>query len=229
MMKKIYILHGWTYSLDKWTACVGLFKEAGFAPVLLKIPGLTAPSNQVWDLDKYSGWLKEKLGRERGKVILLGHSNGGRIAAYFAAKHPEKVSRLILVDAAGIYHRELSLQIKRFIFKTVVGIGKIFTSSEFLKNFLYFLVGERDYQKAAPNMKATMVNLSRFDLAPLLWKIKTPTLIIWGETDKITPLADGKLMKKSIPHSELKIIKGARHSPFYTHPKEVVKIIKNGI
>jgi len=115
----------------------------------------------------------------------LGHSNGGRIAAYFAAEHPEKVQKLILIDSAGIYHKELFIQLKRFVFKTVSGIGKKLTSSEALKNFMYYLVGEHDYQKASPNMKLSMVNLTHHDLTPFLPKIKVPTLIIWGEMTRL--------------------------------------------
>ncbi len=228
-MKKIYILHGWTYSFSKWQKFSDLFKKENIDLVFLKIPGLTAPTTEVWDIDKYTNWLKKELDMDKGKVILLGHSNGGRIAAYFAAKYSDKIEKLILIDAAGIHHKELYIQIKRFIFKTLTEIGKRFTSSETLKNFLYFLAGERDYQKASPNMKLSMVNLTRHDLTPFLRKIKTPTILIWGQNDKITPLSDGKLMNKLIANSKLIVINNARHAPFYTNPKEVFEIIKNAI
>ena len=227
--KKIFILHGWTYSLDKWDKFALLLTQNGFAPIFLKIPGLTEESNQIWDIQKYSNWLNGKLSEEKSKVILLGHSNGGRIAAFFAVEHPEKIQNLILINAAGIYHKELFLQIKRFVFGTITGIGKKFTSSETLKNFLYYIAGERDYQKASPNMKLSMINLSHHDLTPYFQKIKVPTLIIWGENDKITPISDANLMHKLISGSKLKVIKEARHSPFYTHPAEVVEVIKHAI
>jgi pimeloyl-ACP methyl ester carboxylesterase len=228
-MKKIYILHGWTYSLEKWDEFAKLLRQNGFDPVFLKIPGLTSESDEVWDLDKYSEWLGRELSKINGKVILLGHSNGGRIAVYFTAKHSGKVQNLILMDAAGIYHKELALQVKRFIFGSIVKIGKKFTSSETLKNLLYYLAGERDYQKASPNMKLSMVNLTHHDLTPFLSKIRVPTLVIWGQNDTVTSISDGKLMAKLIEGSKLIIIRGARHSPFYTHPAEVAQIIKNDI
>jgi pimeloyl-ACP methyl ester carboxylesterase len=229
MTKKIYILHGWTYSLDKWEDFSDLLKKEGFDPVFLKIPGLTVKSDQVWDVKKYSDWLYNELLKTKEKVILLGHSNGGRIAAFFAAEHPEKIQDLILIDSAGIYHKELSLQIKRFVFGNVTKIGKKFTSSEALKNFLYHLAGEHDYQKASVNMKLSMVNLTRHDLTPFLSKITVPTLIIWGQNDKITPVSDAQIIRKLIKNSKLEIVKDARHTPFFTNPKEVVRIIKNGI
>jgi len=226
---KIFILHGWTYSTDKWTNFVELLKQSGFEVEILKIPGLSEESNEVWDLEKYSKWLLKKLSKENEKVILLGQSNGGRIAGYFVSKYPEKVRNLILIDSAGIYHKDLHVQIKRFVFGTAAKVGKRFTSSEVLKKFLYRLSGEKDYQNANSNMKKSMVNLIRVDLTDIFEKINTPTLIIWGENDKLTPLSDGKLINRLVINSKLVIIKGARHSPNFTHPKEVLEIIKNGI
>jgi len=225
MTKKIYILHGWTYSLDKWQKFSNLLKQAGFDPVFLQIPGLTEKSDEIWNIEKYSKWLGDKIGSS--KAVLLGHSNGGRIAAYFTSINPKRVEKLILIDSAGIYHKDIYIQIKRFVFGTLSKVGKKITSSDSMKNFLYFLAGERDYQKATPNMKLSMVNLSHHDLTPFLEKITVPTLIIWGKDDRITPVADGKIMQKLIKNSKLKVIDSARHSPFFTHPKEVIKIIKN--
>jgi pimeloyl-ACP methyl ester carboxylesterase len=228
-MKKIYILHGWTYSLEKWKNFAELLRKDGFESVFLKIPGLTEESDQIWNIQKYSNWLDEKLSKERDKIIILGHSNGGRIAAFFTAQHPEKIQKLILIDAAGIYHKELPLQIKRFIFGKAAQIGKKFTRLGVLKRFLYKLAGESDYREATPNMQKSMVNLLEVDLTNVFKEITADTLIIWGENDKITPLSDGELINKLIKRSRLIIIKNARHSPFYTNPEEVIQIIKNDI
>lgn len=226
-LNKIVILHGWTYSLDKWGVFVGRLKKSGFDVEIIEIPGLTLKSDEVWDLEKYSKWLDEKLGNS--KVTLLGHSNGGRIASYFAAKFPGKIKKLILMDTAGIYHKELLLEIKRFLFRSVAKLGNKLTNSPVLKKFLYKLVREKDYQEASPNMRKTMLNLINSDLTPEFKKIRTPTLIIWGEEDRIIPLSDGQLINKLIKNSKLKIIKEARHSSFYTHADKVVKIIKHDI
>lgn len=228
-MIKIIILHGWTYSTDKWNSFVELLKKSGFEVEILRIPGLTIESDEVWDLKKYSDWLQKELSEEKAKVILLGHSNGGRIASYFTSMYPEKISKLILIDTAGIYHKNLYIQIKRFIFGNVAKMGKKITNSESLKKFLYGLAGEHDYQRATPNMKNSMVNLTNTDLTDDFQRIKVNTLIIWGDQDKMTPVSDGLLIHKLIKNSVIKIINGARHSPFYTHPKEVVEIIKNDI
>lgn len=223
--QSIYILHGWTYSIDKWQPFVDLLKSQGYKVKLLPIPGLTQPLDQVWTLNDYISWLKTNLEEETETVILLGHSNGGRIALAFTAQFPEKISRLILVDSAGIYHQELPLQFKRFIFGLFARIGQKLTSSPTLRRLLYRLAGETDYYKANSIMRQTMINLS-LDLTPILSRVSVPTLIIWGSQDKITPLSDGQTMHRLIKSSTLHTVAAAKHSPQFTHPKLVMQSIK---
>ncbi len=225
MKQKIFLLHGWTYSTEKWAPFVDLLKQKESEPVMLEIPGLTAPLDEVWTVDNYVEWLKKIVDNEKEKVLLLGHSNGGRISMAFALKYPEKVSKLILIDSAGIYHNELSLRLKRFVFGTLAKAGKKIKNIQAIRSIFYRFVREHDYEKANPKLRETMKNLITSDLSASLEKITVPTLIIWGEQDKITPLTDGKLMHELIKNSLFHVVKDARHSPQLTHPKEVVKHI----
>jgi pimeloyl-ACP methyl ester carboxylesterase len=227
IMNKILILHGWTYSLAKWDALILLLRQNGFDTKILEIPGLTLKNDEIWDLEKYSEWLDKKIGGS--KVILIGHSNGGRIASYYTSLHPEKVSRLVLIDTAGIYHKDIFIQTKRFVFEFAAKLGKKITHSETMKRLLYKLARESDYNKATPNMRKSMLNLIKQDLAESFKKIIVKTIIIWGIDDKVTPIGDARLIHGFIKDSKLEIVKGARHSPFFTHPMEVFEIIKNGI
>lgn len=224
IVKKIYILHGWTYTTEKWGNFIKQLEDRGFKTNLLKIPGLTQNSKKVWNVEEYVDWLKAKV-RQKGQIILMGHSNGGRIAIAFAAKHPQKLSKLILVDSGGIYHNELPLRIKRTIFKSLAKVGKMIFPSGHARTILYKIIGESDYKSASPLQRQIMINMISDNLTSHLKNITTPTLIIWGLKDNITHLSDGKLMNKLIKDSKLKIISGAGHCPQYTHPKEVAKII----
>ena len=222
-LKKIYILHGWAYSTEKWAEFNNLLKKAQYEPIMLKIPGLTEKISKVWSLDDYAEWLKKSINNKKSTV--LGHSNGGRIALAFAAKYPDIVEQIILIDSAGIYHNELSMRIKRVLFKGVARLGKRVTSSEKLRGVLYRATRESDYKEAPIEVRETMSNLIRSDLRAQLPNITTPTLLIWGKDDKVTPLEDGQLMHKLLKNSQLEIVSGARHSPQFTHPEEVVKKI----
>lgn len=228
-LKKIVILHGWTYSLDKWSKFSDLLKKNGFEVYLPKIPGLTQESNEFWNLDKYADWLNNELGKYQDKVILLGHSNGGRIAINFAVKYPNKIEKLILIDSAGIFHNELPIRLKRIVFRNISKIGKKFTKSDVLRKVLYKFAREDDYANASENMKKAITDLVNTDLRPILGKVKIPTQIIWGENDQITPVKDAYLMNELVKESKLHIVKNARHSPFFTNCEEVVEIIKNDI
>jgi len=226
---KIIILHGWTKKLGQWQSFIANLKEKGISSDLLKIPGLTSSLKKAWTLTDYVNWLKNIIDKEKVKVILLGHSNGGRIALSFANLYPEKVEKLILIDSAGIYHNELLHRIKIFVFKAIAKIGKQITSSRILENMLYKLAREGDYRKSDPIMKQTMINLLNSDKDLNISRVLIPTLIIWGQEDKITPLSDGKLIHELIKNSKLEIIEDASHSPQFTHPTEVANAIINNL
>ena len=225
--ERVFILHGWAYSTEKWQPFVNLLKQKGINSTILKIPGLTEKIDRTWTIDDYINWLKNEIDKEKGKVMLIGHSNGGRIAISLAVRYPNMLSHLILIDAAGVYHNDLAIRFKRFMFKKIVKTSKKLSSSERLKSLLYKIVGESDYKNATLIMKQTMVNLINSDKNVFgnLDKIKVPTLIVWGREDRITPLSDGKLMHKLIKNSKLYVVKEARHSPHYTHAEEVANLI----
>jgi len=222
---KIIILHGWTRNLDKWQLLVANLKKNRILVDLPRIPGLTESLSKTWTITDYVNWLKNITDKENGKVILIGHSNGGRIAISFTNLYPDKVERLILIDSAGIYHNELPHRLKIFVFKTLAKIGKKITSSRTLEDLLYKLAREGDYRKSDPLMKQTMINLLNSDKNLNISGISVPTFIIWGKEDKITPLSDGELMNRLIKNSKLEIIEGARHSPQFTHPDTVTDIV----
>src|SRR3989344_6391232 len=159
---KLLVLHGWSTSTEKWNPFLDALEENGYNVELLKIPGLTKETDKSWTLEDYVEWLKKEAGNE--KVILIGHSNGGRIALAFSAKYPEKVSCLILIDSAGIYHRDFYIRFKRLLFKSAVELGNKLAPSETLRKFIYKLAGESDYKNADPLQKQTMVNLISTDL-----------------------------------------------------------------
>jgi pimeloyl-ACP methyl ester carboxylesterase len=224
-MKKGLIIHGWTYSLKKYKRLSQILNSKGLKNEILKVPGLTEKIERPWDLDDYINWIKNGINKENGKVVLIGHSSGGRIAAAFASKYPQKLEHLMLIDSAGILHDEFHVKLRLLFFEALARIGKKISSSAILKNLLYKMAGENDYKNATKDTKKTMTNLIKTDLSASLAKVTTPTLIIWGEHDKVTPLSDGKIMHQLIKNSRLHIIKSAKHSPHFTHAKEVADTI----
>lgn len=220
---KIYALHGWAYSVEKWQEFQKELQDRGFELKILKIPGLTSELKTVWDIDDYIRWLAEELPSE--PVILLGHSNGGRLALNFAWVYPERVSKIVLLDSAGVYHGGLA-KLKRDLFKKAAKLGKKLTKSPQARKYLYKLARVSDYNKAPENMKKVMENMLKSDQSLNLSEIATKTSIIWGDSDKVTPLTDGVAMHKLLPNSTMRIVEGGRHSPHFTHAPEVAELVR---
>ncbi len=219
---KLFILHGWTYQTATWDALRSELRNRGIEHEFLLMPGLTDGTNATWTLDDYVEWLKGKVGTE--KVILYGHSHGGRVSLAFASKYPHLVQRLILEDSAGIPPRG-KRWLKREFFKKLSYLTHPILTNEKLRRFIYRAIRENDYGRATPEMRKTLANLVSVDLTPQLENIVCPTLIIWGAGDKTTPIIDGLLMHERIRGSRLHVIPDARHSPHITHPKEVAELV----
>ncbi len=227
-MKRIYIVHGWTYSLDKWQQVCELLIRQGIEPVQLKVPGLSEKSDEIWDIDGYVEWLHSQLVNEQTPVV-LGHSNGGRIALAYCQKYPDHFQKLILVDAAGIPHDNWRPRAKIKILRILSKVGKPLARVPLIKKVFYKLIGAKDYNTAPPNMKLTMQNMLNTDNDLDLSKVTMPTTLIWGREDKSTPIADGQKMQELIANSSLHIIDGAGHSPHTSHPEKVTEIIVSAL
>ena len=146
------------------------------------------------------------------KLHLIGHSMGGQIAIHLAATQPERVQRLVLVSSAGI-PRELSLtSIARLIAEIIP--PRAWGSPSFLPTLA------TDALRMGPRVFVSATNkLLRDDVRPLLTEIKSPTLLIWGKLDPLTPVRHGETMAAMIPHSRLVIFDDAAHMPMVDRPE----------
>lgn len=184
-----------------------------------------------------------KGGDESRRINLVAHSFGGRVAIKLAAKNPEWISKVFLCDVAGIKH---ALTMKQKLAGVVARgwrraapnrKGSFDSPKNFLENFFdslrmtaYRMIGSCDYYTCKNEiMRETFKNVIAEDLTNCLDKIKIPAAIIWGDKDKYTPLADGKLMNEKIKGSDLYVIKGAGHGVHLHAPAEVCRIIQRRI
>lgn len=228
MSTKLFIIHGWSYNLDKWQKISPLLEAKGFKPIMLRVPGLTAPSDQVWDIDGYVAWLDEQLAGEK-EPIVIGHSNGGRIAMAYAQKHPGRLKQLILIDSAGLTHREFVRRLKLKVLYILSKMGKLFGAIQPLRRLFYKVIGARDYYQAPANMRTTMQNMLAADNLIDPAGLSLPTTLIWGRGDTITPLKDGQRLHGLIAGSELHIVDEARHAPQDTQPEQVAELIEKAV
>lgn len=221
---KLYIIHGWTYTTAPWTKTLEILKKRGIEVEMLHVPGLTSPSKKVWTIAEYVKWADRNL---PDGATVLGHSNGGRILLNLCVEKPEKLKHLILLDAAGVYEasskRDLvrSLSKKFGFLKKIPGVTRVW----------HKLTGTSDYARAPENMKKTLSNMLESDKALQINQVKTPTSILWGAMDTVTPPRQAEVMHEKIAGSTLEIHDGWTHAPYISHPKELAeaisKVLKN--
>jgi pimeloyl-ACP methyl ester carboxylesterase len=163
------------------------------------------------------------------RATLVGNSMGGWIAAMFTAQFPDRVDKLVLVDAAG-YRPP-----KDFDMSTLFGLNP--TTREGMK----VLVGKVFYNKALQSDalidQSIAVRLAAGDgytinsitesiirgedfLDDVVKTIKRPTLLIWGRQDGLVPLAEGEHFNKDIAGSKLIVIDQCGHVPNVEKPGE---------
>lgn len=222
-MSKVYIIHGWTYSLSAWEKLVPILKKK-HEIVQLKVPGLTTKDKSVWDINSYVLWLHEQVKDEKDLQIIA-HSNGGRITLNYDNSYPSHIKNLILIDSAGVPRNEMSMSLKRSVFKAMAKVGKKLTRSEVAKKILYKAASAGDYNRAPENMKQTLQNMLKSDESLDLKTISAPTHLIWGDRDDATPISDAHTMNSEIGSSTLDVIEGAGHSPHNTHTEIVSKLV----
>ncbi len=231
MQRKVYLLHGWSTAEntpEKWQKFQTALENHGVESELLRIPGLSAPLNEVWELSDYVLWLQKELdNRGSQDSVLLGHSFGGQIATQFAASYPNRVSQLILIDAAGIRDHSPLATLKRGVFRIAAKVGKVFFRWDWARNLLYLFARERDYKNAPPLLRRTMSNILDTELHQVYRHITASTLLIWGAKDTVTPPWMGKYMQSHIAQADYHEVAEARHSPQYTHVAETVDIISD--
>ena len=219
MSQQLFIVHGWAYSVEPWQQTIDELVQRGIDVQMLHVPGLTAPSDDAWTVDGYVQWLDEQLsGVER--PIVLGHSNGGRIAMHYDVTHPGRLGHLLLLSSAGVEVGSETLSLKRRIFRVTAKVLAPLKHVPYVKKIVYRLL-KSDYNNAPENMKQTLANMLASDRDFDASRVTAPTEILWGEDDITTPPAMAQKLHEAIPSSTLKLMPEWQHAPYRTHAKQL--------
>ena len=84
-MVDLYIIHGWTYTVEPWARTLKIMEANGVKVKMLHVPGLTEPSKKVFEIEDYIKWADQNI---PDGAIALGHSNGGRILLNLCSNKP---------------------------------------------------------------------------------------------------------------------------------------------
>jgi pimeloyl-ACP methyl ester carboxylesterase len=154
-----------------------------------------------------------------GTVSIVGHSMGGQISVHLAAAAPERLDRLVLVDSSGI-PRAMS---PRALLRFAAEVSPMWRWGD--PRFLPTIAG--DAFTAGPRVLVRAIqNLLLDDVRPLLPRIKTPTLVVWGERDNLVPLADGLEFRSRIAGARLAVLRGAAHNPMVDRPADFNRLVR---
>ncbi|MEQ9301621.1 MAG: alpha/beta hydrolase [Cyclobacteriaceae bacterium] len=240
----LVLIHGTGASLHTWEVWTEEL-SSDFKVIRFDLPafGLTGPSPKgEYSLDFYADFVDKVLTNlDIDSCYIAGNSLGGAISWYYATQHPDKVKKLVLVDASG--HPRVNGQ--PTIFKLAqqpafAALFNSFTPKFIIENNLkavyhddskitdelvdrYYRMALREGNRQAFIDRANTKFTTRSEL---IETIDVPTLILWGENDTWVPLSDAYLFKEEIEGSKLIIYEGVGHVPMEEIPIKTARDTK---
>jgi abhydrolase domain-containing protein 6 len=224
----IVLLHGFGASSDSWNR---------FVPRLMKRYRVIAPDLPGWgqstriDAESYAYPKQvERLHQflralDLRRVHMIGHSMGGFIAAAYAARYPEEVITLGLLaphGVAGPEPSELALSVAAGDNWLVASslpeferlLGKVFAKRPYIPKSVFRVAAARAINGSAKSARIFAETQNNDPgLEERLCLIQSPSLIIWGDQDRVLHVSSAELFRKGIRNSELLVLPGIGHMP----------------
>lgn len=230
MRHAIIILHGWGRQGSAYRPLAQLLKNSGYSVYTPDLAGFgdVPLENPFMTLSDYVEFVNRYIKKNNiEKTILIGHSFGGRVGLKYAWRYPKGVDKLILTGVPIIRHMSV---MRKTVYFVAISLGMLlrYLPSVFhkrLRKSLYFLIGEWDYYKSGP-LKNVFKNIINEDLLQYAHSVTVPTLLVWGEEDRITPVSDIARIKRAMPHAESRVVPGVGHKLPYEKPEEFFEALK---
>jgi|SRR3989339_71853 len=229
-MRTLVILPGWGGTKETWQAYTDLAKR-DFDVQVINLPcfGDETCPNEVWGIEEYSQFIKSQISNLKSPVVLLGHSFGGQLAAYFASQNPEMIDKLILFAPALFRHKR---GLRKLLFGAAAKLGKLIFKLPFIEKFdvwakklLYKAADSPDYNETSGIKREIFKKIIKQDLTEYLPKISVPTLLVQGNFDKYVPVKNSERAARLIPNAKLEIVKFGRHGMHFQLPEILHKMV----
>ncbi|MEE2879168.1 MAG: alpha/beta hydrolase [Pseudomonadota bacterium] len=241
----VLLVHGFSASLHTWRPWVRQLEDT-YRVITLDLPGhglSRVPEDEPVSIDYFVDTVDALADRMQvASFTIVGSSMGGNVAWQYALAHPERLDSLVLVDASGwpdesnadepIIFRLLNISVARTLMKDLDLSGLIedglkdsvvdpaIVSTEMIERYsaLSRAPGHRDalLQLSAGRGKREKASKQR------LSAINVPTLILWGEQDKVIPVSDAARFEDAIPNSVVITYPEAGHIPQEELPEETL-------
>lgn len=238
----LLLLHGFGGDADNWTFFTPLFNKQ-FRVIIPDLPGFGQTgyiAGADYTLEKQVARLREFLDQLKvDKAHVVGNSMGGYIGAAFAANHPQRVLSLGLFNAAGVdmprkspfYEavlegRNLLLVRERADFERLLAL--VYHKKPYLPGYL-----KNDITKKSIMVANDQDVIFQGVFGELVWldahmpSITAPTLILWGDDDRVLDISSIDLFKAGIPHADVAIIPACGHVPMLEKPRETAKLYRD--
>jgi pimeloyl-ACP methyl ester carboxylesterase len=215
----VVLVHGLGGRAEDWRELAPYLVKAGFRVYQPDLPGYgwsEQPADFSYSVrdeaDAVVGFF-DALGLKQ--VDLGGWSMGGGIVQHVAARHPERVRRLMLFDSVGIYEMP-KWNVALFTPKTPAELDQLdallMPHPPTVPGFVARDIVRESEENAWVIHRAVSAMLTGQDATDkLLPNFKMPVLIVWGAEDRIFPTSQAEKMHQLIPHSELMIVPGCGH------------------
>jgi pimeloyl-ACP methyl ester carboxylesterase len=243
----IVLVHGTASSLHTWNDWTTVLTKTNRV-IRMDLPafGITGPNaNAEYSIKSYTDFLEKLLTKLNVyKFHLAGNSLGGNIAWNYAAEYPDKVEKLILVDASGLPTNKAQPAIFKMA-KTPV-LNSLFlyvTPKFFIKKNMEEVYADKEkitdelitrYHKMALRVgnRQAFIDRAKTDFKlgekanyDKLKSIETPTLLLWGAQDTWIPLDNGKRMDSIMQQSTLVVLENSGHVPMEENPPESLAVV----
>ncbi|MDY6964490.1 MAG: alpha/beta hydrolase [Halobacteriota archaeon] len=238
----ILFIHGLSGCKEEWEFSIPFFAD-NFNAVAIDLPGSghSDKPDADYTMDFYCDAIKgflDAMGIE--KTVLVGNSMGGLIVQFFTLKYPENVNKLILVDAATINSSEVrspftlnseAIQEQKGFSPSMIKMMKrmlFYKPSEATDKLIERAISDikrEDHPAAFKAILSSAANLINADLGERVGDISPPTLIVWGENDRLMCPKVARGLCEKISGSELVIIDECGHVPMLERPDEFNKAV----
>lgn len=196
-------------------------------PAAIELPGHgQTPGPGMNQVDAYAEWLAKFIELGPIRPVVMGHSLGGAIALTLAIKRPELISGLVIVGS-GSRLRVLPAildGIQNDYQPTVEMIVGMAYSKE--ANPAYVKAGVETMTHCGPQvLLGDFSACNQYDITAELGRINTPTLLVYGDQDRLTPPKYGEFLKEAITGARMEVIPGAGHMVHLEKPQEFKRVL----
>ncbi len=226
----IIVLHGLMGGLSNFDAVTKFFGNNGFKVVIPELPIYTMSLIKT-NVKSFANYLKDFIEFKGFEdVILLGNSLGGHIGLYHTKLYPEKVKGLVITGSSGLYESAMGGgYTKRSDYEVIKKKAQdVFydpaVATKEIVDEVYQTVNDRN--KLVKTL-AIAKSAIRHNMAKDLPKMQTPTCIIWGKNDTVTPPEVAEEFHELLPDSNLFWIDKCGHAAMMEHPEEFNKILND--